>query len=150
MPLEIERKFLVPDESFKPLAVKATHIRQGYLSTNPDATVRIRITDDEAWITVKSKNHGATRGEWEYAIPVGDAEEMLRLCSSGLEKTRYIVPWEGHTWEIDEFAGKLQGLTVAEIELKQENENFAIPPFVGEEVTGNPYYYNSNLSKIGL
>lgn len=147
MALEIERKFLVANESFKSLSQHSVYIWQGYLSTDPEATVRLRIAGEKAFITIKSKNVGATRGEWEYEIPMDDALDMKHICKASLEKTRYIAPFQGHRWEVDEYHGRHQGLIVAEIELQSESEPFAKPPFIGEEVTGNPKYYNSNLSK---
>ncbi|MCM1452199.1 MAG: CYTH domain-containing protein [Clostridium sp.] len=148
MALEIERKFLVANESYRQTATSRIDIWQGYISTDPQATARLRIANDKAFLTIKGKNRGATRGEWEYPIPLNEAIEMKPLCKASLEKTRYIVPHEGHVWEVDEFRGRHKGLTVAEIELKTENEAFSIPPFIGEEVTGDPKYYNSNLSAV--
>lgn len=149
MAKEIERKFLVISDSFIKNAVSSREISQGYLCTNPDATVRVRISGPDAWLTVKSRNHGAARGEWEYPVPVDDARSMLAECCAGrsLEKTRYIVPAaeEGLKWEIDVFHGRHEGLVVAEIELLSEDTPFTRPPFIGEEVTGNPRYYNSVL-----
>ena len=146
MSLEIERKFLVKDYSYREKYTEKRHLVQGYLSLNPDATVRIRISDDSAWVTIKSRNRGAVRNEWEYPIPVDDARQMLELCQGGvLSKWRYIVPVEGLKWEIDEFEGHLAPLVVAEIELDDENEFFGKPGFIGREVTGNPHYYNSSL-----
>ena len=149
MAKEIERKFLVNDDSFKNLAVAKKIIAQGYLNTDPDATVRVRVSGDRAMLTVKSRNIGAVRGEWEYEIPVEDAMEMLRACCGKrlIEKVRYIVPAEnGMKWEVDEFGGRHSGLILAEIELPDENTPFARPPFIGEEVTGDAAYYNSTLS----
>lgn len=146
MALEIERKYLVKDYSYREKSTEKHHLVQAYLSLNPDATVRIRISDEKAWVTIKSRNRGAVRNEWEYPIPVGDARQMLELCQGGvLSKWRYIVPVEGQKWEIDEFEGHLAPLVVAEIELDGENEVFEKPEFIGREVTGNPEYYNSSL-----
>lgn len=148
MSLEIERKFLVNSTSYRTLAVKSFHIVQAYLSTDADATVRVRIKDDEAYITVKSRNSGAVRHEWEYPIPVGDARAMIEHCCGDrvLEKTRYLVPGaDGYVWEVDEFGGRHQGLVVAEIELPSEDTPFGKPDFIAEEVTGDPAYYNSVL-----
>lgn len=147
MGLEIERKFLVKSTDYRKLASSAKVIKQGYLSTDPKATVRVRIADTSAFITVKGLTTGATRGEWEYAIPLDDAEKMLRLCTSVLCKTRYLVPEPPYVWEVDEFGGKLSGLVVAEIELPSEQATFTIPAFIGREVTGDPRYYNSSLSQ---
>lgn len=146
MAKEIERKFLVTDDTYRSMASSWTKISQGYLSTNPDSTVRIRIKDDYAFITVKSRNRGVVRNEWEYEIPLCDAEEIMTQCKlSCLEKIRYIVPFNGHEWEVDEFHGRLSGLVVAEIELANEYEAFDKPSFIGEEVTSDPTYYNSSL-----
>lgn len=145
---EIERKFLVHNNSFKELAVRKIEIRQGYLSRAREATVRVRIFGEEAFLAVKGPNSGAVRSEWEYRIPVSDALEMLREVAQGriIEKTRYIVEYDGHKWEIDEFHGCHNGLVTAEIELPCEDTQFTVPEFVGEEVTGDARYYNSNLS----
>lgn len=149
MAKEIERKFLVSGTGFKAVAASSREISQGYLSTNPDATVRVRISDSRAWLTVKSRNHGATRGEWEYEIPVDDARHMLAECCGGLclEKTRYIVPAaeKSLSWEVDVFHGRHEGLVLAEIELPSEDTPFSLPDFIGEEVTGDTRYYNSVL-----
>ena len=149
MALEIERKFLVINDIYRLMASKSYNIKQGYLSTRKDATVRVRIKNKNAFITVKGLNKGATRCEWEYSIPYDDAIEMMAL-SQGIviDKIRYIVEYEGFIWEIDEFKGAHDGLVVAEIELKDENETFPIPPFIGEEVTGNVAYYNSTLAGV--
>lgn len=150
MAKEIERKFLVSNDSYKAMAEGCTHIVQAYLSTTIDSTVRLRIADDKAYITVKSRNKGCSRGEWEYEIPVSDASEMISAChlSKVIDKIRYYVEYKGHTWEVDEFAGKLNGLVIAEIELPEENSPFELPPFAGEEVTGQSQYYNSNLINL--
>lgn len=148
---EIERKFLVTDDTYLETASHHRHIVQAYLSTSIDATVRLRIMDDKAYITVKSRNEGCSRGEWEYEIPVADARQMIEQChlDEVIEKTRYYVVFDRHTWEVDEFAGRLAGLVVAEIELTGEDEKFAKPAFVGQEVTGDARYYNSSLLKSG-
>lgn len=146
--MEIERKYLVAGDSYKSMAAASASIWQGYLSTDPEATVRLRIAGQKAFLTVKSKNRGATRGEWEYEIPLSDAEQMKSLCKACLEKRRYVIPYDGHRWEVDEFSGRHTGLTLAEIELKDEKETFTSPPFLGEEVTGDPKYYNSSISKL--
>lgn len=145
MAQEIERKFLVDDLAFVGLATDRHHICQGYLSRKP--TVRVRILDDRAFITVKSRNLGATRSEWEYEVPLADAREMMHLCTEDLiEKTRYVVPYGGLKWEVDVFEGALTGLIVAEVELESESTPVQLPPFVGKEVTGNPAFYNTALS----
>ncbi|MDE6548117.1 MAG: CYTH domain-containing protein [Muribaculaceae bacterium] len=146
MALEIEHKYLVKNDGFRKLASSSCRISQGYLCREPERTVRVRIKGEKGFITVKGKNDGATRMEFEYEVGVGDALEMLRMCVPPvLEKTRYLVPFEGHVWEVDEFHGALEGLVTAEIELSSEEESYARPPFLGEDVTGNPAYYNSNL-----
>ena len=146
MSLEIERKFLVKDLSFEALATAQSQISQGYLSREAERTVRVRLRDGKGFITIKSKNRGAVRGEWEYEIPERDARELLTLCEGRvISKTRYLVPWQGMTWEVDVFGGDLSGLILAEIELPSADAEFCAPPFVGEEVTGNQRYYNSNL-----
>lgn len=147
MAKEIERKFLVKNSTFRELSTTATRIKQGYLSRLPEATVRVRIAGNRAFLTVKGKNHGCVRDEWEYAVPVADAEAMLDRCAQGsvISKTRYIVPDGAYNWEIDEFHGTHEGLVVAEIELPHAEATFDRPDFIGEEVTGNPAYYNSNL-----
>ena len=149
MGLEIERKFLVAGD-FKPFANKATRIIQGYLSSVPERTVRVRIKDDKGFLTVKgtSSKSGTTRFEWEKEIPVGEAQELIAICESGvIDKTRYIVEAGRHIYEIDEFHGDNQGLIVAEIELASEDETFAKPQWLGKEVTGDTRYYNSMLMK---
>lgn len=149
MAKEIERKFLVTDQKYKNLANREEEIAQGYISVDPDRTVRVRIKGCKAYLTVKTRNHGMTRNEWEYSVPVEDAREMLaECCGNILSKTRYYVPaGNGLTWEIDEFHGVHEGLTVAEIELPAENAAFSLPAFIGKDVTGDPAYYNSSLSK---
>lgn len=152
MAKEIERKFLVVDSSYEKEAVRKKHIVQGYLSTEIRATIRVRIIDDSAVLTVKGKNDGVVRDEWEYPIPLDDAKEMLDRLSTGvlIDKTRYIVNYEGKQWEIDAFKSPVDGLVVAEIELESADEQFAIPPFIGKEVTGDPSYYNSSIAKMTL
>lgn len=147
MAKEIERKFLVKNSTFRELSTTATRIKQGYLSRLPEATVRVRIAGNKAFLTVKGKNHGCVRDEWEYAVPVADAEAMLDRCAQGsvISKTRYIVPDGTYNWEVDEFHGSHEGLVIAEIELPHAEATFDRPDFIGEEVTGNPAYYNSNL-----
>lgn len=149
MALEIERKFLVTNSEYRANAVGIKTIAQGYLCTDPDTTVRVRIAGEQAFVTIKSRNCGAVRGEWEYEIPLADARELLACCGGRtIEKTRYLVPGaDGLMWEVDEFGGRHAGLVVAEIELPAEDAPFCRPAFVGEEVTGNPAYYNSVLSQ---
>ena len=146
MGVEIERKFLVQGEAWKALA-DPVFFRQGYLSSHHERTVRVRIEGDRAVMTIKGKNVGATRGEWEYPIPVQDAAELLDgLCEQPLiEKYRRKIAVGAHVWEVDEFLGANAGLVVAEIELAAEDETFDLPEWVGDEVTGDARYYNSNL-----
>ena len=147
MAKEIERKYLVADDSYRSMAVKSIHIVQAYLCRDPKSTVRVRIAADRAFLTVKGRNDGAVRDEWEYEIPMADARGMIERCASGtvVEKTRHIVDYGGHRWEVDEFGGSHAGLVVAEIELSSADEQFPLPPFAGEEVTGDVRYYNSSL-----
>ena len=149
MGIEIERKFLLNDDGWRGLG-QPTLMRQGYLTSDPARTVRVRIEGERAVITIKSKNTGATRGEWEYEIPVPDAAELLdRLCEQPLvEKTRHRIGYKGHTWEVDEFRGENAGLVVAEIELGSEDEAFDKPDWIGREVTHDPRYYNSSLIRL--
>lgn len=148
--IEIERKFLVDSDDFKANAHKSTRIIQGFLNTHKKRTVRIRIKDDRGFITVKgeSSKDGLSRFEWEKEILKKDAKSMLNLCESGvIDKIRYEVKVKNHTFEIDEFFGNNKGLIVAEVELKNKYEAFEKPHWLGEEVTGNVRYYNSQLSK---
>jgi adenylate cyclase len=143
---EIERKFLVVGDVWRSLG-PGTLMQQGYLSTDLERVVRVRLEGEDASMTIKGQVVGATRGEWEYTIPKQDAEEMLaQLCLRPLiEKTRYRIMHEGMLWEVDEFLGDNEGLVVAEIELTSEDQPFAKPAWVGEEVTGDARYYNANL-----
>jgi adenylate cyclase len=149
MGVEIERKFLPASDGWKGLG-QPTLMRQGYLVADPVRTVRVRIEGQRAVITIKSKSTGASRGEWEYEIPVPDAAELLdRLCEQPLvEKVRHRIDYAGHTWEVDEFQGENAGLVVAEIELGSEDEVFDKPDWIGQEVTGDPRYYNSSLIRF--
>lgn len=151
--MEIERKYLVTSDCYKELAVARYHIRQGYISREKTGTVRVRITDDRAYLTIKGKpaaGHFA-RYEWEKEIDVHDAEELMKLCQGTIiDKTRWIVPAETVDnlqliWEVDEFHGKHEGLVVAEIELDNEEQSFEIPDFIGDEVTHDSRYYNANM-----
>lgn len=147
MAKEIERKYLVVSDSYRRMASTSSLIIQAYLSRDPKATVRVRIKGDKAYLTIKGVNDGAVRDEWEYAIPVDDAKEMIKRCASGtvIEKTRWIVDYAGMTWEVDEFGGKHSGLVIAEVELPTAEAEIDLPPFVGKEVTGDVRYYNSSL-----
>ena len=148
--MEIERKYLVKSDSYKHMAVAHHHICQGYISREKTGTVRIRISDDKAYLTIKGKpaaGHFA-RYEWEKEIEVADAKELIKLCQGTIiEKTRWIVPAaeKGLKWEVDEFHGRYQGLEVAEIELKSEEQVVQLPAFIGKEVTDDPQYYNANM-----
>jgi adenylate cyclase len=149
MATETERKFLVKDE-FRHLAVKKIPIIQSYLSIDPVKTIRLRVKEEKAFLTIKSRvlKETITRSEWEFPIPVSDAYEMMKICLPGkIVKTRYLIPFGKHTFEVDVFHDKNEGLIIAEIELVSEDEQFDIPDWLGEEVTGNPDYYNSNLIK---
>ena len=147
---EIERKYLVTSDCYKEMAVARYHIRQGYISREKTGTVRVRITDDKAYLTIKGKpaaGHFA-RYEWEKEIDVKEAEELMKLCQGTIiDKTRWIVPAteEELKWEVDEFHGKHDGLVVAEIELASEEQIVALPTFIGKEVTDDPQYYNANM-----
>lgn len=146
MGLEIEHKYLVRNDDYKKLALSVKHIIQGYLNRDIERTVRIRIVDTQGFLTVKGKNGGDTRLEFEYEIPYTDAQRLLSICEDGVvEKNRYIVCFEGYRWEIDEFMGRLYPLVVAEIELTQSRKDYPLPSFIGDEVTGNPRYYNSMM-----
>lgn len=149
MNFEIERKFLVKGD-FKTEAFESHHIVQGYLSSVPERNVRIRIYDNKAYLTIKGKSsdNGVSRYEWEKEIVPEDARELLRLCEPGIiDKVRYLVKAGKHLFEIDEFQGENQGLIVAEIELDHEDEKFFHPEWLGEEVTGDLKYYNSQLTR---
>ena len=148
MAKEIERKFLVKDQSFMSMAGKVDRIEQGYVSLRPGGTVRVRIKNDRAYLTVKGLNKGAVRDEWEYEIPMTDAREMVDRVTEGIviKKLRYNVDYQGRKWEVDVFEGVHQGLILAEVELESADAPIELPPFIGEEVTGNPQYYNSVLS----
>lgn len=143
---EIERKFLVVGEEWRALA-EGTAYRQGYLSTVKERTVRVRTIDDAGFLTIKGITIGATRAEYEYPIPAADANQMLDdLCEKPIiEKRRYKIAHGGFTWEVDEFDGVNAGLIVAEVELESEDQAFEKPSWIGDEVTGDPRYYNANL-----
>jgi adenylate cyclase len=147
--VEIERKFLLAGDAWRALG-QPVLLRQGYLNADPARTVRVRIEGQGAALTIKGKNVGAVRGEWEYPIPVQDAAELLdKLCERPLiEKYRRRIVVGGHTWEVDEFLGENAGLAVAEIELAAEDAAFTKPDWIGAEVTGDPRYYNSSLIRL--
>ena len=148
MAMEIERKFLVKGDAWRALA-RGTTYRQGYLNSAKERTVRIRTADAQAFITIKGMTVGATRSEYEYEIPFGDAKEMLETLAEKplIEKTRHKIPVGNLTWEIDEFLGENAGLIVAEVELKSEAQILDKPVWVGDEVTNDPRYFNANLVK---
>jgi len=147
--IEIERKFLLIGSDWKKLA-RGTVYRQGYLHSSENRTVRIRVAGGTGFVTIKGGGTGIRRLEFEYQIPVKDAEIMLeKLCEKPLvEKKRYKIDYAGFTWEVDEFFGENEGLTVAEIELTSEEQPFAKPPWVGKEVSGDPRYFNAVLCKF--
>jgi len=150
MAQEIERKFLVK-EGYKQYASTYTRITQGYLSCVPERIVRVRINGDKGFITIKGVSNlsGMSRYEWEKEIPVNEANELLALCEPGIiDKTRFLVQVGKLTFEVDEFYGENEGLVVAEIELRSEEELFDKPSWLGEEVTGDKRYYNSKLAKM--
>ncbi len=154
---EIERKFLVRSDAFRSEATSSMEIRQGYLCKDPDKTIRVRICDTRAYLTIKSGKlrAGLAKFEWEREIELADAQELMNLCLPGaIEKTRYIIPVRNEgmnelrnerSWEVDVFHGRLEGRVLAEIELGSEDEAFARPEWLGEEVTGLPQYYNANM-----
>lgn len=148
--VEIERKFLVLSNDFIKEAISQKRIVQAYLNSNPMRTVRIRIKDNKGFLTIKGLGNesGTTRLEWETEIPLGDAEKMLPICESGMiDKIRYEIRVGKHLYEVDVFSGENEGLVLAEIELKHENEVFEKPQWLGEEVTGDERFYNAYLSK---
>lgn len=145
---EIERKFLVLDDSYKQLSYGSSHIMQGYICSERGRTVRVRIRDERAYLTIKgpSMNGGLSRYEFEREIPFADAQQMMLFCEPGIiDKTRWLVKSGPHTFEVDEFHGENNGLVVAEVELSSEEEAFEKPHFIGKEVTGDRRYYNSQL-----
>ena len=148
MAQEIERKFLVLDDSFKHEAFSKSHIVQGYICSERGRTVRVRIRDERAYLTIKgpSENGGLSRYEFEREIPLEDGQQMMQLCEPGIiDKTRWLVKSGKHTFEVDEFFGDNEGLVVAEVELAYEDEPYEKPHFIGKEVTGDRRYYNSCL-----
>jgi adenylate cyclase len=147
MAKEIERKFLVQTRKWSDLG-PGLIIRQGYLSTSKQCSVRVRTYGDKAYVTIKSATSDITRDEYEYEIPLNDANEILvSLCEHPpIEKMRYRIVFKGHTFEVDEFTGANRGLTVAEVELKDAKESVDLPDWIDREVSGDPRYFNSNLS----
>jgi adenylate cyclase len=147
MGIEIERKFLVEGESWKGVASEGLECRQGYLVSTKEKTVRVRRIGSQAFLTIKGASSGITRSEFEYEIPVQDAEAILKLCDHVVEKIRYLIEHDGMTWELDVFAGANAGLVMAEIELEAEDQLFVLPAWAGKEVSCDPRYYNAALSK---
>ena len=150
MALEIERKFLVKDESYKEMAYQASRIAQGYICSMRGRTVRVRIRDGKGYLTIKGPADAAGIGryEWEKEIPLQEAQELMNLCEPGMiNKTRYLVRSGQHVFEVDEFYGENEGLVIAEVELSSADEEYEKPLFIGEEVTGDVRYYNSFLMK---
>ena len=150
MAIEIERKFLVIDDSYKAMAFRSDRIAQGYICREGGNSARVRVRGDKGYITIKgpSFDGGLSRFEWEKEIPASEAWELMKLCPTPIiDKRRYLVDFGGHTFEVDEFYGENEGLVVAEVELGSIDEDFVKPPFLGEEVTGDAKYYNSSLSR---
>ena len=150
MTLEIERKFLVLDDSYKQEAFSHSRIKQGYICSERGRTVRVRIRDARAYLTIKgpSLDGGLSRYEFEKEITLEEGEQLMRLCEPGIiDKTRWLVKSGSHTFEVDEFYGENEGLVMAEVELSSVGESVKIPDFIGKEVTGDRRYYNSQLRK---
>ena len=150
MAQEIERKFLVRDDSFKQMAASSSRIKQGYICSMRGRTVRVRIRDEKGYLTIKGPSDaaGMSRYEWEKEISLQEAEELMKLCEPGqIDKTRYLVNWGSHVFEVDVFYGENKGLVMAEVELQSEDESYERPPFLGKEVTGDVRYFNSFLMK---
>lgn len=146
MAIEIERKFLVINDNWRNEVNKKYAIKQGYLSTVPERTVRVRTKSEKGYITIKGVSENITRIEFEYEIPFGDAAKLLSLCELPIiEKIRHEIGFEGKNWEVDEFWGANKGLIVAELELYSEQEKFVVPEWIGLEVSNDPRFYNSNL-----
>ena len=147
MAIEIERKFLVASAAWRPEVRRSQPMVQAYLASHPGCSIRVRIAGDDARLNIKGHTIGASRAEFEYPLPIADARELVAtLGGPVVEKTRHHVQYAGRDWEVDEFAGANAGLIVAEVELDQEAEEFARPPWVGREVTGDPRYYNMALA----
>lgn len=149
MGTEIEHKFLIRDERWRQQTTRSVRMRQGYLTSDERCSVRVRVAGDQGFLNVKSGTLGIQRSEYEYPIPLAEAEEILdTLCEKPvLEKTRHYVPVGEHCWEVDEFAGANAGLIVAEVELSRPDEPFERPDWAGEDVSGDPRYYNSRLAR---
>lgn len=146
MAVEIEHKYIVINDSYREMATGKVDIIQGYLNRNPDRTVRIRKMDHKGFLTVKGRNKGSYRLEFEYEISGHDADEILKLAEPGkVEKTRYFVPYGDLIWEVDEFHGAQKGVVIAEVEIPEQDVIYDKPPFIGQDITGDPAYYNSNM-----
>jgi adenylate cyclase len=146
MGVEIERKYLIKNSDWKNRVIEKIEIKQGYLNSNIERTVRIRLNNIKAFITIKGKTINTSRQEFEYEIPYEEGNSLINMCESPIiEKTRFIVQEDNGIWEIDEFKGENQGLIVAEIELKHENQKFKVPQWIGKEVSNDSRYYNSSL-----
>jgi adenylate cyclase len=144
---EIERKFLVAGDDWQRAVFAADEIRQGYLCTDPERTVRVRLAGERAWLTIKGRSHGPSRAEFEYAIRVADVRELLQMCLTPLvEKTRHRVTFAGRTWEVDVFSGANRGLVLAEVEIEAPDAPVVLPPWLGTEVTDDHRYANANLA----
>lgn len=147
MGIEIERKFLVREVSML-AGQPGVRLSQGYLSFDPDRTVRVRVAEDGAWLTIKGRGKGISRAEFEYAIPIEEARQLLQFCTgSVVDKTRHRISHAGHLWEVDVFHGENDGLIVAEVELDSEDEVVELPPWIGAEVSDDPRYFNSKLAR---
>jgi adenylate cyclase len=149
MGVEIEYKFLVENDDWKVAADSGVDCLQGYLLVSPEKTIRVRVMGENAFLTIKGKTTGITRAEFEYSIPVRDAQELLQLCGNRLvKKRRYFVLHQGNRWEVDVFEGRHQGLVLAEIELESEDQSFDCPHWLGTEVSADPRYTNAVLAKF--
>lgn len=147
MASEIERKFLVRDDSWN-AGTPGVRMSQGYLSMDPDRAVRVRLAGENAWLTIKGRSSGITRAEFEYAIPAADARDLLELClPSVIDKTRHRIPFGAHVWEVDVFHGDNEGLVLAEVELEDESASPELPPWAGIEVSYDARYFNSQLAR---
>lgn len=150
MAVETERKFLLRSDAWRAVSISATRIRQGYVAATPDRTVRVRVAGPLAWLTLKFGGAGLSREEYEYLIPLADAEAMLAHAADQVVKERHIVPWEDVDFEIDVFHGDLAGLVLAELEIGEGASPAALPDWLGREVTYDPRYYNAVLARDGL
>ncbi|HNE88363.1 MAG TPA: CYTH domain-containing protein [Actinomycetota bacterium] len=149
MGVEIERKFLVVGDDWRSAVSSSTRTVQGYLASTPEVTVRVRVRGERAYLTIKGRSSGISRSEYEFDIPVADAEAMLTDLAQGpvIEKTRHLLEVDGHTWELDVFAGANEGLVMAEIELGSADEQFTVPSWAGRDVSDDARYYNVNLAR---